>query len=337
MDKMKKCINCVLFLVLAFMLLDKLNYVLRPQNTDQVISNIDAYHKLPENSVECLILGPSSSWRGINTLELYRMYGIGAYNYSSNWLHINTIELYLQDSLKTQKPKVIILETTKIEMHQIDNIDGEIYCTNSLKLSNKEKFSYVSDALGGDFLKALYYFFPIFTVHENIGNISYDSFVPYYSTEDFNMTMGYFYLPGEDKVTEVTLPDMSTVEQAELPEESENIMNRIANICKENDISLILLTMPQGSIPNIYHDALEEYAQKKGLTYVDLFYEIDNVGLDTKTDFYDRLHLNNSGAIKVSDYLGKVILKVKDLGDLRRDPSKNVLWEGKEDMKTGRE
>ena len=125
--KIKRIVGVIVTVVLIAYGVNKLGYLLRPVNTDIAISTIDTFHDMPENSFEVIGYGSSHMWRGMSAMELYNKYGIGAYNYGCNWQNINTTQLFLEDSLKTQSPKVALIETFNVDSLKHDtNIDGEI-------------------------------------------------------------------------------------------------------------------------------------------------------------------------------------------------------------------
>ena len=71
--------------------------------------------------------------------------------------------------------------------------------------------------------------------------------------------------------------------------------------------------------------AMKAYAEEHGYPYFDMFELAEEVGLNGETDFSDAGHLNDSGAIKVADYLGKYIVEHYDVTDMRT--VQNNLWE----------
>lgn len=103
----------------------------RSISADTALNAIDTFHSLPEDTVEVMIYGSSHAQIGVNVMEMYEKYGIGAFNYGSSWQHINTSLLFLQDSLRTQLPKVILIDTYHVDRVLMD-MNGEIYYTKAI-------------------------------------------------------------------------------------------------------------------------------------------------------------------------------------------------------------
>lgn len=70
---------------------------------------------------------------------------------------------------------------------------------------------------------------------------------------------------------------------------------------------------------------MEKYAEDHGCAYINLFEKMDEIGIDCSTDFCDKNHMTNSGAMKVADYLGRYIVENYDVTDMRE--VKGNLWE----------
>ena len=84
-------------------------YALNFKYLDSVYK-FDAFYDLPENSVDVLVLGSSHAYQGINTAVLWKEFGYSAFNLCGAAQPIWNTYFYLEEALKTQTPKVIILD-----------------------------------------------------------------------------------------------------------------------------------------------------------------------------------------------------------------------------------
>ncbi|MCH5279929.1 MAG: hypothetical protein J1E61_00560 [Lachnospiraceae bacterium] len=321
MNAIKKVIGCTVTITIIICLIYKLGILVRPANTDIAFNAIDAFHDMPENSLEVIGYGSSKMWRGMDPMEMYAQYGIGAYNYGCNWQHINTTELFIKDSLLTQSPKVILIETYLIN-DVLKNIDmnGEIYYTRALPESEGKR-QYLKQCFGDDKERYLSYYVPLCAFHDNWTNLSESNFLKNADDTDFYSTMGFVY---KEDVVSITIPDPLTFEQADLSEDAIEILDEIVSICKENSIDIIFYTAPyQGTYA--YSDAMKKYAAENGCAYFNLFECIEEIGIDGETDFSDAGHLNNSGAVKVADFLSEYIVNNYDVTDMRT--IEGNIWE----------
>jgi hypothetical protein len=190
-------------------------HFVRPVNTDRSVSAINAFHSLPENSLEVIGFGSSHMWRGLDTGVMYDEYGIAAYNYGCNWQNCNTTSLFIQDALRTQKPKVILVETYKLAEMLIDEpMNGEIYYTRSID-NFEGKRRYLAQCFGSEWERYLSYYVPFCAFHSNWSNISEQSFQLTIADEGFLHSRGF---RNDLTVTPVTIFDYTTMPQYELPE-----------------------------------------------------------------------------------------------------------------------
>ncbi|HOB20751.1 MAG TPA: SGNH/GDSL hydrolase family protein, partial [Candidatus Atribacteria bacterium] len=112
-------------------------------------------------------------------------------------------------------------------------------------------------------------------------------------------------------------------------------LDKMVDLCRDNDIDLVLVKAP--SLYPYWYDEweaqIEEYAAKHDLLYINFLELIDEIGIDFNTDTYDGgLHMNLSGAEKLSVYLGKVLAENYGLKDHRNDDVYKEVWEEKVDF-----
>lgn len=321
--KLQNALGCLAVLALVGLGILRLNVLLRPVDTDSPVNAIETFHTLPENSVEVMGFGSSHMWLGVDSMTMYREHGIGFYNYGCNWQELNTTLLFLRDALRTQSPKVVVIDTFNVNNWKQDmNMDGEIYYTTAIPWM-RAKLDYLRQSFG-PYNKERYlsYFMPLAAFHENWVNLSEASFrAPGQSGDDYRRTMGY---SPSDYMTPVEIPDQTLLEQQTLSDEALGILDEITALCREKNIRLVLCTIPwQGT--NVYARTLEELAEYYGFDYVNLYDHLADMGLDGATDFSDTGHLNSSGAAKTADFLGAYLKERFDLTDFRLQPGN--LWE----------
>ena len=318
---MKKIFGTICCLLLVLLGILGLGHLVRPTDTDDEIKAIKTFHSMPENSIEVIAYGSSHAWKGLETMEMYREYGIGAYNYGCNWQHINTTSLFIHDSLRTQSPKVLLIETFRVGS-LLENIDiiGEVFYTREIPNSDVKE-AYLEQCFEGKVGRYLSYYVPLFAFHENWSELKRENFMVNCATEDYFSTMGF---DESDEVVPVQLKDPETFEQHRISDRAEDVLDGIVKICQEKNIEIIFYTVPyEGSYG--FSDEMKKYAEENGCQYVNFFEKIDEIGLDANTDFQDKGHLNNSGSQKIANYLGRYIVENYDVTDMRT--VEGNLWE----------
>ncbi len=322
----KKLLGLATIVISLVFLIGQAGKLLRPvgsAGTDVAFQAIDAFHSMPQDSIEVIVYGSSHAWAGLDTMELYKQYGIGAYNYGCNWQHINTSALFFEDSLRTQSPKVILIETYLVDevLNDVD-INGEIYYTRGIsRFEAKER--YLKQCFGDNIDRYLSYYVPFVAFHMNWIDLQKENFrgISCEGTEGFRETMGYLKV---ETVVPIEIGNYRNFEQRELCMEAQKVLNHIMQICREQDIDVVFYTTPYQEEYH-YNDALKKYTEENGAQYINLFEKLEETKINADTDFYDGGHLNVTGARKVADYLGKYITENYEITDMREIDGN--LWE----------
>jgi hypothetical protein len=121
-----------------------------------------------------------------------------------------------------------------------------------------------------------------------------------------------------------------------LPNAAMDYLDRMAALCKERGIELILIKAPTNYFRYHWYDEWDEqivsYAAEHSLAYYNLIPKADEMGLDMTTDTYDEgAHLNVYGAEKLSRYFGKILSDTHEIPDRRLYSYDSVVWKGRVD------
>lgn len=303
--KFKNFIGSIFVLILICCGVAYLGGLFAPASTSESINSIRAFHSMPEQSIELMAFGTSHVWKGFDAKALQQKYGISAFNYGGNWQGINTTLLFVQDAFRTQTPKVILVDTY-VAYSLIKDIpmEGQIYYTRAISdFPGKRKF--LKTCFGDNKERYLSYYVPIVAFHENWINLNEDNFIKKRTKQDYIDSLGY---DPSDDVSETNLLLYQRSVNRELPEDAIAILDEMVELCKKNDTELVFFTSPYEGVYD-YAGAMERYAAQKGCYYINLFEKIEEMGLDSSTDFRDTQHLNDEGSKKVALYLGKYVIE----------------------------
>lgn len=231
----KNIIGCIITSVLAIVLVQWTGHILDPAWTEDGFDVIRAFDLIEDDTLDVIIYGSSRAWKGCDTRVMCNEYNLNAYNYGCNWQAINTIKLFLEDSLRTQNPKIVCIELGLVSNIEEDtNMDGQIYYTKVM--SNFEgKRNYLKQCFGSDIKRYVSYYIPLVMFHDNWINVNYENFL-FQGPGRWLETKGYCV---STKVTECTIPDYNTFSQSELNEDSVEVLKSIVEICHEKNIDII--------------------------------------------------------------------------------------------------
>lgn len=318
-------IASVLIVVSSLYLLQKL---LMPKYVDDVVEGamIAEYYEEEKNH-DVIFIGDCEVYENFSPVVLWEQYGINSYIRGSAQQLVWQSYYLLEDTLRYEKPKAVIFNVFAMafneqqkEAYNRMTLEGMKWSSaklNSIKVSMTQEESFED------------YLFPILRYHSrwsslNEGDIKYMFQTPKISHNGYYMRV--------DVKPAANIPEPRPLANYQLNEDAMLYLEKMTQLCKENDIQLILVKAPS-LYPHWYDEwetQIEDYATKNGLLYLNFLEHIEEIGIDFNTDTYDGgLHMNLSGAEKLSNYLGQILMEQTNVQDRRNETHLNQVWQEK--------
>lgn len=241
--------------------------------------------------VDILVLGDSESYTSVSPIQLWKEQGMTAYVCGEPGQKVYETYNMLKAAFQVQSPRIVLMETNLMfrnpgPVADIQNLSGE---SSGSGLSGIRFHDFWRNIFNG----------------KKPGEESYKGFVLRGGVKPFD---------SGDYMKE-------TKEVQEIPEGVRIYMNEIQKMCREKNATLVLMSVPSPKNYNFKkHNAVSQYAKDNGLTYFDLNLQGQELGMDWKTDSYDKGdHLNLNGARKVTAWVGKYLKENYELPDHRGD------------------
>ena len=115
---LKNCTRLVSFILILLLLLYGVSFLLEPKNNDDaagfVNPNASGYLSLEKDTLDVFIVGNSDAYSGFSPMEMWKNYGFTSYISGTGKQLIGESVRAVEQCLKTQKPKVVILETDQL-------------------------------------------------------------------------------------------------------------------------------------------------------------------------------------------------------------------------------
>jgi hypothetical protein len=176
------------------------------------------------------------------------------------------------------------------------------------------------------------YVFPLLRYHSRWSELKNDDYAHIFS-KDLVTHNGYYMRV--DTKAQSDFPDPTPLTDYTLGENAMSYLQKMADLCKEKGISLVLVKAPI-EYPHWYDEWDEqvvEFAEENGVDYINYIPLQEEIGLDMSQDTYDAgLHLNTQGAEKMAKYFGQYLVDNYDLTDYRTDASYASIWQEKVDF-----
>lgn len=274
---------------------------------------------------DVIFIGDCEVYENFTPAILWEEYGINSYIRGSAQQLIWQSYYLLEETLTYETPEIVIFNvlsmkynTPQKEAYNRMTLDGMKWSSSKVKaiqasMMEEENF--------------LDYVFPILRYHSRITELTADD-VKYLFYRDKVTFQGY-YMRVDVKPVE-SIPSARPLADYTFGEIAYEYLDNITALCKEEGVQLILIKAPS-LYPYWYEEwevQMEEYAKENDLIYINFLELIEECGLDFTTDTYDAgLHLNLSGAEKVTRWLGTFLTEECGLESRRGEQELEKEWE----------
>ena len=304
-----------LFLVMfcaAFYVVDKTLQL----KHDSGITPMEDFYTYPDDSIDVIMLGSSHVGYNVDTTILCNDYGIASYKLWGDTQPIWNSYYNLVEALKTQHPKVVILEALALS-HDVDYSGYTNAVVNTLGLRwSKNKIDAIFASYEPSYLESA--FFPLSQYHSRYSELEAKDF-KYYFWNDTRSEHNFV-----NWTAVASMPEPSTTqERLPLGEKQLTYLKKIIYLCQSNDIPLLVITAPY-SIKDEERARLNtanDFLTEQGIDQLDFLTNYKKYGIDFSTDFGDTAgHLNSAGCAKLTAALGEYLKANYDLPDRTGDP-----------------
>ena len=285
----------------VYRILTNINDNIEEQNNQYIQAQ-----KKPENnkvkdtkdtSIDIVAIGNSDLYSGWNSLQLWNEQGITSFVAAGPKQNTKLSYYMLKEVLKIEKPKLVVLEVDAFfgEYEEIDSkgyqYTAQKYCYKLFE--NKEEWSIIKDE-------------------------------PYMKSEYLQNRMrlyGYYY----DKTVEKCTTGFSYMKKSQnrttVSSYTKKYLNKIIQLAYENNCQILFICFPsESSWSYARHNTVSDYAKKYSIPFIDLNIEQYDTGFSWLSDSRDGgNHLNNSGATKMTHFLGQYIKNNYQIKDKRND------------------
>lgn len=315
---------CGLIVLGSLFLLQKL---LTPKYVDDVVEGalISEYYREERKDFNLIFVGDCEVYENFSPVVLWRDYGIHSYIRGSADQYVWQSYYLLEDTLRYEQPEAVIFNVLSL---RFDTSRREAY--NRMSLEGMKWALPKVRAIRASLLEDehfLDYVFPILRYHSRWSQLTKGDFEYLFHTKPISHN-GYVMRTEVCPAGEV--PVGKPLSDYSFGVRAMEYLDRMTKLCRDRGIRLILIKAPS-LYPYWYEEyekQVEDYAAKNGLLYLNLLKRADEIGLDYTTDTCDGgLHLNLSGAEKLSAYLGKVLAEEVGISDLRGRADLDAIWE----------
>lgn len=314
MRKLRICIIILIFIVI-FLFFTRL---LSPKYATSLVegSMISQYYNESKDH-EVIFIGDCEVYANFSPMVMYEQEGIKAYIRGSSQQLIWQSYSILEETLKYEIPKVVVFNVNSMRYSEPVSEEYNRLTIDYMKWS-KQKVDIINSSMTEE-ENIWYYIFPILRYHSRYDKLTSEDF-EYLLKRKGNTFNGF--LVNKNIKPAGDLPVQRKLADYQFSNKCYEYLDKITNLCKKNGIELVLVKAPS-LYPywyEEYDEQIKEYANKNGIDYYNLKNYVEEIGIDYSVDTYDAgLHLNLTGATKLSEFFSNILAEKYQLTDYRGD------------------
>lgn len=325
---MKKLLAIVLTIVITISGLWFATRLFMPKYMHGILEGamIGEYYDDPTDH-NVVFIGDCELYENISPVYLWENFGINSYIRGSAQQLIWQSYYLAEETVEREHPDVIVFNVLSMKYNTPQNeaynrmtLDGMKWSSSkvdSIKASMTEEESMIE------------YMFPLLRYHSRWSDLNADDFNYLFHRD--KVTFNGYYMRVDEKPADDNIPKGRPIIDYQFGDTAYQYLDKLTKLCKDNDIELILVKAPS-LFPYWYPQwdkQIEDYAAANDLTYINFLDYKDSIGLDWDKDTYDGgLHLNLSGAEKLSEYFGQILSNDFNVPDRRGEEDLEKYWDG---------
>lgn len=308
MNNKKICIFGILFIIITIYLFIKLDNIFTYKSTAD--EQLFSYYK-NKSDLDVLFVGTSQMFNGIIPIQLWKDFGITSYSRAKDAQFYKVSYYIIQEAVRIKKPKIIVMDMLYLS-HLQDLASGSKQI-NWMKISY-DKYKGFKDIFPNESFINFFSYNYYHTRWKNLQSIDFYTDLKYVS-------LGYLIAPRIWWINPIQAFDTSeyTTPLDKLGEDTIIYANKIVELCKKNNISIIFVKFPQtlNTLIESRNNLFDDFCKKNNYNFIDFNKLIDVIGIDFTKDFYDGYHLNRYGAEKITSYMGNYLINNFNIADKR--------------------
>lgn len=279
-----------------------------PKYLDDSAASVEGYSYMKNNSIDVLFLGASQMFCTVDARKLTDEYGIRSYDYGASLQSLCITPYYLQEALKTQRPKLVMVEVCSIFDSETEINEKSLSINYSPMSISCDKFQSIVKLQNGGISKGFQYTFaPLTLYHYRWRNMTiFDVDFVFEPEQYIDLSQrGFLARDHIEKCKILYYTGDSSLKT--IPTENVKSILELSDLCKSQGVNIVYFKAP---VPNwTKGDSLsvKQLMKEHNLEFVDLNDSLEEIGIKENVDFYNKEHLNIYGAEKTTDYLAKLL------------------------------
>ncbi len=320
-------VRSILFISILLVSLFGINEILLPKYTLRnsswpTTSTYKGFYKMKRDTVDVLFIGSSTVVNAFIPQEIYNEYGIRSYNLGSEQQSLFLSYYWLKEALRFQTPSVVVLDTRFLY-----NVHPEYPINTSEGLTRKcldpMRFSAVKReavrevcALDPEQTERSYYLTNL-RYHDRWSSLTAADLDFSYAESPLK---GYGPIMGLGPESYEPFTEQDPDAWMEYPERMMEYLQKITDLCREEGIRLVLVSLPGNEMDDAANNVHKAFAEENNVDYYNLcskqYYEEIGAVLPEENAVG---HENVRGAAKTSRFIGRLLQDIYHVPAVKDD------------------
>ncbi len=323
---LRKIISVIAVVAITLFMVSKISFLLENKTS---YKNYASFFSDEEN-YDVVFVGSSHVRYGFYPMELWRQYGITSYNLAGDASTLPVDYWILKQALHYHIPKVVVLDVYDCAPNAIVYRWEHVHDSTGAFPISLDKIRMVRDlgrnpewvdGMGDPTSVRWDMIFKIAEYHERWSQLVSTDFVTAHMIEEQSEIR-----KGAKPLTdiEIRVPKAyPEVIDAKYDDTSKEYLEKIIELCKEHECQVLLVNTGYdcNDAAKLFADSVPMIAEKYGLEYYD-FTQLELIDFDCDLQTSgDNTHVNASGGVKLSRFIGDVLVNSYHMQDHREDAS----------------
>ncbi len=321
---LKKVIKGVAFCLVFVLLFNMVSTILCTTGDYRNYQWIRGFYE--EEDLDAVYIGSSNTYAYWNPIVAWEEYGIKVYPFVCASQSLYSAKYMVKEVQKKHPGAVCIFNTnalredlTDVQLHYL--LDYMPFSMNKLEMTK-----YLTEI--AQIEEPVEFYFPIVRYHSRWSDLS---------KQDFNYELNGLkgasaYSTYLQTSVDITDNYKKSDKSRELSETATAALIDLLEYCKEEDIKLVFVTVPQAKsyLRIEQFNAVREMVESYGFPTVSLLNDYEKININLEKDFYNKAHTNIHGSLKYTHYLSQYL--IDNYGFVNnKDKDENKSWNDAEE------
>jgi hypothetical protein len=306
--KVKQFVGFVVFIAILARVFCSTVYLFR--NADY---NRERIVGLENENPDMIYIGGSNAYFYWQPQKAWNDCGFTSYVYGNSGLKADNLKALLEESRRTQDPKLYIIGLRAFEYYSNDINELSLRgVSDNLNITSLARYkllnSYFSYRDTWD-VDVLSYYLDIAKYHTNLSNLGSEYAWSFINNNGTCQLKGYELT---DRHTYLNRPSgFQSDSRGDIYGNGENVLVKLLEYCNKENLNVLFVVSPYDITQREYemYNTIGDIVQEYGYNYLNLNDYYNDMNIDFATDFFDGNHVNPLGAQKYTQFLEKYILE----------------------------